>query len=473
MEKIDQIQSIKLKQKQSLHLSNKMKMSLKVMQLSISELRQEIFDALETNVALELIKDPSEKHIIKKDKIRHSHISTANEFIENIPSEHASLQSLLLSQLVLIKEDRRVLKLSRLIIQNLDNKGFCIVPIKDLFDSNKNKGSILGQTTLKKARTKAIKIVQSLEPLGCATKDIKDYLCFQLYLLYKHTKKNDVDKKKIYSLARRIVQKYFLLLKKDSASVIQKALKKDKLNFRILIIKDAINLIKSLKPYPSYLCNNEVTKVQYIIPDVFIELDDNNLIISTNKHILPIVSIAKNIELLSNKNKEASSFAKAQIDDAQNLILSIKMRENTLIRVVKAITVFQQDFFYYGIAYLSPLRQKDIADELNISNSTVSRIANNKYVSCKWGIFPVSYFFTQKVTNNNVAKLLSPKENYVASGISTQACKEMIRSIASSHKNISDREIADMLSKKGVNISRRTVAKYRNEIGIKSSHKRT
>jgi len=472
MEKIDQIQSVKLKQKQSLHLSQKMKMSLKIMSLSIPDLRQEIFDALERNVALELIKDPSEKHVIKKSVRRNSHISSVNEFIENIPSECASLQSLLLSQLSLIKEDQSVLDLSRLIIQNLDSKGFCIVPINDLLDSQKYQDNSLSQIDLKKTKRKAIKIVQFLEPSGCATKDIKDYLCFQLYLLYKHTKKSDVEKKRIYSLAKRIIQKYFLFLREDSANVIKKELKKDNLNFKITIIEDAILLIKNLKPYPSYLFDNEVNKTQYIIPDVFIELDDKNLIISANKHILPLVSISKNIESLSNKNNEVASFAKDQIEDAQNLISSIEMRENTLIKVVKAITVFQQDFFYYGISYLSPLRQKDIANELNISNSTVSRIANNKYISCKWGIFPVSYFFTQKITNANTPQLLGTKENYVASGISTQACKEMIKSIINSHKNISDREITNILSKKGINISRRTVAKYRSKIGIKSSHKR-
>ena len=156
MEKIDQIQSVKLKQKQSLHLSQKMKMSLKIMSLSIPDLRQEIFDALERNVALELIKDPSEKHVIKKSVRRNSHISSVNEFIENIPSECASLQSLLLSQLSLIKEDQSVLNLSRLIIQNLDSKGFCIVPINDLLDSQKYQDNSLSQIDLKKTKRKAI-----------------------------------------------------------------------------------------------------------------------------------------------------------------------------------------------------------------------------------------------------------------------------------------------------------------------------
>jgi len=310
MEKIDQMQSIKLKQKQSLHLSNKMKMSLKVMQLSIPELRQEIFESLEKNVTLELVKDPIEKHIIKKDVRRSSHISTANEFIENIPSEYASLQSLLLSQLTFIKEEESVLELSRLIVQNLDSKGFCIVPINDLLNSQNYKDDVLSHARLARIKRKAIKIVQFLEPLGAGTKNVKDYLCFQLYLLYKHAKKSDVENKKIYSLARRIIQKYFLLLKKDSADVIKKELKKENLNFKMPIIKEAISLIKNLKPYPSYLFDNEVNKPQYIIPDVFIESDDTNLIISVNKHILPIITIAKDIESLSNKKNTFSSFTK-------------------------------------------------------------------------------------------------------------------------------------------------------------------
>ena len=147
-------------------------------------------------------------------------------------------------------------------------------------------------------------------------------------------------------------------------------------------------------------------------------------------------------------------------------------RDASLYRVVESLIVFQRDFFYYGISYLAPLRQKDVADELKLAPSTISRVANNKYLSCKWGIFPISYFFTQKATEKNVNNEINPNASYVSTGYSRQACKEMIKNISDTHKNISDKEIAEILLKKGIKISRRTVAKYREELGIKNSFKR-
>lgn len=116
------------------------------------------------------------------------------------------------------------------------------------------------------------------------------------------------------------------------------------------------------------------------------------------------------------------------------------------------------------------MRQKDIAEELKISPSTISRIASNKYLYCNWGLFRIGHFFTQKTISDDSTKLLNT--SYVGSGFSKQACKEMIKNIITEKPNMPDREIGEVLSKKGITISRRTIAKYRKELGIKGLHKR-
>jgi len=465
MQSIKPNQTSKIIQKQSLSLSNKMLESIRIMELPILELRAVIFEELEKNVALELVKDPSEKRSLTTASKHKSSLISSDDFLENVRNENSSVQSCLLSQLSSVVEEKNILELSSIIIQNLDDKGFNIVPIEELISSELELNGKLSKDEIRKA----IELVHFLDPKGCAFDGTKDFMLFQLNFSYK-TEKLSQNQKDVYTLAMHIVDKCFSLL--DCEKKIKEELKKNNVCKKISEINQAINLIKELSPYPTYLSNVGNDNSKQIVPDVFIEHGNDGVIVIKNRYVLPIIRLSKEIKDIEKQGGEASNFAHKKLEDAKTFISILEDRDATLCKVVESLTLFQRDFFYYGISYLAPLRQKDIANELKLSPSTISRIANSKYLSCKWGIFPISYFFTQKATKHKASNEINPNASYTSTGYSRQACKEMIKSISNSHKNISDKEIAEILLKKGINISRRTVTKYRKELGIKNSFKR-
>ena len=458
--KIEINQSVKLAQKQGLILSDKLKMSLKVMQLPILDLRQLILQELENNVALELVKDKYEK--IDSEISKKYSLNGNSDFIENIRAENESLQSTLLSGLNLIKLDKNVANIASFIIQNLDDKGFNIASIEDLIASQ------IKNATKEEIR-KALKIVRNLEPNGCAFDNINKSLLFQLYLSYKKLKKPLQKKtKRLFRLAIHVLYLAFPFEERGAEKHIKEKLKKMNISIKTNEVLEVLDLIKTLTPYPGYLCKKGVKYNDYITVDVYVEYVDGEIKIRTNKDVLPVIKISKIIETLAKDNK----FAFDSVKHARELISAIEDRNSTLLRVVQLITVFQRNFFCYGISYLSPLRQKDLAQELNVSPSTISRIASNKYLYCNWGLFKIAHFFTQKIISNNEAKSSLTQTSYISSGFSKQACKEMIKTIIAEKPNISDREMMETLTKRGITIARRTIAKYRKELGIKGVHER-
>lgn len=453
-------QSAKLEQKQGLILSNKMEMSLKVMQLPILDLRTLVFQELENNVALELVKDKYEKLDSAISK-KHS-LNGNSDFIESISLQNNSLQSSLLSQLHLIKLEKNIAKLASLIIQNLDDRGFNIVSINELITSQTKN------ITKEEIRI-ALNIVRNLEPKGCAFDNINETLRFQLYLLYQSLEKPlQKNTLRLFRLAVHVLHLAFPFEERGSEKYMKRTLGKANISIKTNEVAEVINLIKKLNPSPGYLCERIDGSNNYITPDVYVKYEKGEIKIYTNKDILPVIKISHNIEKLTKNSK----FALDSVKKAKELISAIEDRNSTLIKVVHLITIFQRDFFCYGISYLSPLRQIDIAEELNMSSSTISRIASNKYLYCNWGFFKIAYFFSQKSISSNETNALGTKTSYVGAGFSKQTCKEMIRSIIQEKPDMSDREIGESLSKKGLRISRRTIAKYRKELGIKGVYER-
>ncbi len=466
----------RIQQKQSLVLTNKMKQSLKIASLPILELRDEILQALQENIALEWTGEKSEtqfeaslhKTTNKSGSMTGSSYATSMEdFIENIPDSKPTLQDDLKFQIGFVKEDEQVIDLARTIIQNLNTKGFNIVPIKDLIAWSKKEINPSLRTNL---AIRAVQIVRFLQPQGCACDSIKDYLLFQLYMQCKN-KKLSFQQKSIVHLAARLIAKHLSLLHDVNCTKAKRLLEKDGKTFSLQEVKDAIQLISSLKPYPAF-CYGESDNTAYITVDAFIKKEKDKLVIIPNNSALPRIKIAKEIEMIAKEKSEAGKLAKKSVQEAKDLISSIEERESTLLKVIASIIVFQRDFFYYGVKYLCPLRQKDIADELALSPSTISRIVSNKYLACKWGTFPISYFFSNKAVSDKETGFSTIQSNYVASGYSKQACKEIIRNICETNPKISDSKIAELLEKKGITLARRTITKYRNEMGIKVSHKR-
>ena len=189
-----------------------------------------------------------------------------------------------------------------------------------------------------------------------------------------------------------------------------------------------------------------------------------------NDEEVPVLGVNEYYTQLLRENtardqKEVRSFVRDHVKDAQWFIRSINQRNQTLLRISKSIVEFQRDFFRRGPKYLKPLTLKDIAQAVDVHETTVSRIANSKYIQTEWGIFELKYFFTNSISG----------AGSTGSQFSKEGVKERIREIIEEHsgsKRLSDQKIADILAERGIKIARRTVAKYRKELDILSSYDR-
>ena len=206
----------------------------------------------------------------------------------------------------------------------------------------------------------------------------------------------------------------------------------------------------------------------------------HSFVIQTASGLLPEVTISKDYrELLKAKNlssEERSTMEKLVID-GKAFIESLKYRNNSVFTAAVEIVKAQIDFFEKGPGNLVPFRQKDLAEILGVHETTISRIANSKYLECEWGLFPLKYFFVNGIAQTKTAGTsdCSTKENNAGIVSKDRILFEMqaiLSSLSNSEKQLSDQKLADLLAQRGIKIARRTVAKYRSQIGVKSSYDR-
>ena len=187
-----------------------------------------------------------------------------------------------------------------------------------------------------------------------------------------------------------------------------------------------------------------------------------------NDEVIPVLRVDPAFEQMKEEaagDKEAKRFISDHSRDARYFINSLVQRENTLLKTAYAIVEFQRDFFSGGPRFLKPLTLKAVAAEIGVHEATVSRITTNKYIQTEWGLFELKYFFTNSISGAGSS----------GSRVSKVAAKEVIKEILSetgSNKRISDQKICDLLARRGINLARRTVAKYRNELDLPSSYDR-
>ena len=225
-----------------------------------------------------------------------------------------------------------------------------------------------------------------------------------------------------------------------------------------------LDLIKKLEPKPSrgFYTGEEVN---YIIPDAEIKNVDGEFFILMNESVLPRLMINKTYRdvLRNNQDSETNTYVKEKINQALFLIKSIEQRKNTLYKVLECVVEKQNDFFKFGRQYIKPLTLKEVAEIINLHESTVSRAIKDKYVLTSYGTVKIKDLFASGLSSNN-------NEDMATSKIKNEI-KKIIEEENKS-KPLSDQLISSMLVEKNMNISRRTVAKYREELGIKSSSAR-
>ncbi|URZ01718.1 RNA polymerase sigma-54 factor [Clostridium felsineum] len=454
---------LNLTQQQKLVMTQQMQMSIKLLQMSNIELNDYIKRELEENPLLEGKERQNDKEYrsdmskvdykefikyLDFDNYTHENYHYRNEEEEvspfNFIGNKKSFTEYLLDQLGEISIDRYTRPICEYIIENLNSNGYLPDTIEDISrDLHKNFKSV----------QKALEIVQSLDPSGVGARDISE--CLKLQIKRKNV--NDIT-------LMEIVDKHLADIAENKYSLMAK-----ELNIDPKEAQEYGDYIKSLEPKPSrgFYTGDEV---KYVVPDAFIRKIDNDFYVIMNDSSLPKLSINSTYKnILNNENdKKDVEYVKEKLNSAMFLLKSIEQRKSTLHEVLNEILKYQNDYFNGITNYLKPMTLKDISEKLEIHESTVSRAIREKYVYVDTkGLLKIRDMFTTGIsTLVNQAN----KED-----LSTQKIKNEIKELIAKEEKespLSDQKISEVLKEKGMNISRRTVAKYREEIGIKSSAKR-
>ncbi len=453
------------KMQQQLKLSPQMIQSIDLLRLPVEELCDRVYKEAEKNPAIEIVKDAdlSIRTVTPSQTSRFSNASdNFQSFLENTADHEESLQEHLLFQLSLLNLSENERNLGERIIQNLDVHGFFSTSLEKILYPNETMASL----------NHVLEIIRTLEPQGIAFPSVNESLLYQ-------AKQNGVCSPLVFE----ILQNHFSVLEKKRVNLIKKHLQDNSIDCTLEEVEDALACIKMLDPYPARNFNAVNSTVQYVIPDVIIRKRDENddedenttegFVVEFLKGSLPEITLSPVYTSIideKNKSKEAHHFALEAVQNAKLFIQSLEYRKNSMYQAIQEIVTTQYEFFRHGPGHLVPLRQKDVAKKIGMHETTISRIANGKYLQCDWGIFELKYFFTNAVHN----KLDQDTENIPDSkeAIKHQIVLLLNESERAGEKKLSDSKIVKLLEEKGIHIARRTIAKYRSELNIESSFDR-
>lgn len=443
--------NLNLSQTQKLVMTHELKQAIEILQYNSIELNEFINEELLSNPIVEKapIEDKGNEDIdwkslsneMYKDRKSYNNVQVSEEVnYDNFVAGEDTLIDYLRDQLkyTLLRDEQ--IEVAKYIIENLDENGYL-----DL--SNEEIGVKFNYTD-EQIET-IIDVLQNFEPSGVVARNLKECLLIQA------CKKGVGD-----ILVFEIIENFLDDLGNNRLNSIAKKLKVD-----IEAVKSAAVYIKSLEPKPGRQFSS-MRDIRYIKPDVVIEKIDGEYIILVNDFTAPKLNISNYYRRLLNDadtTKDTSEYINSKLNQALKLIKSIEQRRNTIFRVVEAIVNYQYDFFEKGKMYLRTLNLKDIANEIGVHESTVSRAVNGKYLQCANGLYEIKYFFQSGVSSSS------------GEGVSSQSIKDIIREMVAEEnpkKPLSDQIISTRLNDIGVEVSRRTVAKYRDELGILSSSKR-
>ncbi|MDD5711653.1 MAG: RNA polymerase factor sigma-54 [Smithellaceae bacterium] len=361
---------------------------------------------------------------------------------DNLLSKTPSLTDHLMWQLKLSPLNEEEMKMGEQLIGNLDVNGYLEATVEEIaLQMNKDVSVVEG----------VLKKIQELDPPGIAARDLKECLLIQSRLLAHGN-----------PLVDTIITEYLKDLEIKNYHHIAK-----KLKVSIDEVLDAVLIICHMDPKPGSVFNEE--KVQSIIPDVYVYKSGDDYTVVLNDDGLPRLRISNFYrEIMAGLTDNASTeggkkYIKEKVQSATWLIKSIQQRQRTIFRVSESIVRHQRDFFDRGISHLRPLVLRDIADDVEMHESTISRVVTNKYMQTPRGIFELKYFFSSSIQKTS------------GDAIASKSVKDKIKNIIASEdaKNpLSDQEIVERLETAGISIARRTVAKYREMMDILPSSRR-
>ena len=428
--------------------------AIKLLQFSAIEINQEIQNIFETNPLIEkedlceeYEDDNCTEHYLhyEKDFLPSNNINSisTSDIIERTSSEEDTLQSYLQWQVSLSNLSDNDKSIADSIIDYLNNDGYLVKDIFKIFDD------IYLNTEISLDELIAVQhFLQNLDPVGTCTKDIQESLLVQV----ENSKENINLKNK----ALIILNEFFIEYTEKKTNIILKNLNLTMVDFELID-----DLIKKQSPRPGNIIQNK-KNYEYIIPDIQITKDASNWVIKSNKAVSPEIKINNNYIDMGEKNlsSEDKIYLKEKLQEAKLFIKNINYRNNTLLLLSKRIVQKQKKFFDYGIENLIPMNLKEVADDIGVHESTISRLTNGKYMQTPFGVFELKFFFS--------AAIKSEDGNNLSSTSVIEKIKKIIMS--ENKKNpLSDNKIKDMLKKEGIEIARRTVSKYRESLKIESS----
>ena len=358
-------------------------------------------------------------------------------FIENAVTQKETLAEHLINQAGLVAKNESELLLLETIITSLDDNGFLAISPEELAESVPFE--------LQKIKD-AIAVINNLDPIGCGARNVNESLVIQAMHVCPENE-----------ILLTILKKYFLDLEKLNYTKIASAL-----HITMAEVIQESKYVHNFDPFPGIKYSSK--KTRYIIPDIDVKYLDEEILLSINDDWIPNIKINsyyKNLLKKKPADEKLIEYIKTKMQSANNLLTSISNRKSTISKVVSAIMNHQREFLKHGTGHLKPLVYADIATELGLHESTISRTANNKFVQTSWGVFELKYFF--------VSKLKSGGNNQHSSEEVMSLIKEFVAGEDPGNP-ASDVEILNVLKEKGIDIARRTIAKYRSNLNIAPSH---
>src|SRR5437868_2100785 len=360
--------------------------------------------------------------------------------IENTLSSAASLADHLMWQLSLQTEDEKLREIGSAIVGNLDDDGYLVASVEEI--------AAMGDWPVGEVE-RALQHVQTFDPIGVAARDLQECLWLQIRHLGLEG-----------SPSEKIVTEHLRLLQNHQVPEIAR-----KLAMTIEDLKEHVEIIRNLDPKPGSRYNP--SQSQYVIPDVYVVKVEDQYVAALNEEGLPQPRISPVYRRLLDKGAENSDETRAYVKDkfrsALWLIKSVEQRQKTIHKVANSIINFQRDFLDHGIEHLRPLVLRDVANDIGMHESTVSRVVTNKYMHTPQGVFEMKYFFHSGISSS------------YGESVSSVTIKQRIRKIIENEdprKPLSDSKIVSILQREGLVLARRTIAKYREELKISTSNQR-
>lgn len=386
-------------------------------------------------------------------KLSSNNYSADDDHYEAPFSSDQTFHEMLIQQLGYRKLDEKKIKTGSYIIGNLDDSGYLTRPIESLVD---DLLFALNIKTTKKEILEVLKIIQEFDPPGVGARNLQECLLIQL----KRQQEDEPDKD--LSFAIEVISRFFdEFTKKHYDKIIKRA------NISEDQLKDALSEILKLNPKPGNSMSDTSKTSQYIVPDFMIHNNNGELELTLNSKNTPDLRVNKTYNKMletfsedkkSRQSKEALAFVKQKIDSAKWFIDAIQQRQSTLYLTMEAIMNYQKNYFLTGDeTQLRPMILKDIAEIVGLDISTISRVANSKYVQTAFGTFLLKSFFSESMTNDE------------GDEVSTREIKKILRNCIEAEKKskpLTDEQLTAILKEKGYNIARRTIAKYREQLNI-------